>query len=159
MNSFILVLQSADAHICLTWEGEQNKVTFKCKVDKLTWRVTFYNPSNEEQGHCLPPYHHPKCVSSKEISQDRHTNITELTIHKHINTGINGRWKCTHGRNIDVAVINVTVIKEGTFCCFLYPITLFIKLSKMVLYKSGGFCLLVRFDVFLTAFMFMYTTI
>lgn len=114
----ISVILSVDAHVCLTWEVEQNKATFKCKVDQLKWRVTFYNPSNEEQGHCLVPYHFPKCFSVNEISQDRHTNITVLTINRLVDTSINGQWKCTHGRNIDEAAINVTVIKEGIFFIF-----------------------------------------
>lgn len=113
---FFSAITSCNIRVCLTWEAEKENITFKCKVNQLRFNLYFFNPANEEQGHCISPFPFPKCYSSSSsivISQDRRTNTTFLEIHRHINSGINGPWKCSHGTNRDKAIVNVTVLKEG----------------------------------------------
>ncbi|XP_052103371.1 uncharacterized protein LOC127736820 isoform X2 [Mytilus californianus] len=108
----IRIIISCDVHVCLTWEAENEKITFKCRVSRLKWRLYFYNPDNKEEGHCLNPIPFPLCYSSNNnvISQDLRTNTTVLLIHGHVKKKLIGTWKCVHGTERDKAFVNVSVI-------------------------------------------------
>lgn len=81
----------------------------------------FYNPSNQELAHCLTPFPIPECYTSPNntIQQSRITNTTIFIVKHHIESSLNGQWKCTHGTNVDEATVNITVLKEGTHFHFL----------------------------------------
>ncbi|CAC5378095.1 unnamed protein product [Mytilus coruscus] len=108
------VILSSDVHVCLTWEAKKENITFKCKVSNLLWKVYFSNPENEEQGFCVSPIPVQECHSSHNvITQDLQTNTTVLVIQRHVDSKLNGPWKCSHGTNRDAAIVNVTVITKG----------------------------------------------
>lgn len=77
----------------------------------------FYNPSNEELAHCLSPFPIPTCYTSNRntILQSRKTNTTVFVVKHHIDSSLNGQWKCAHGTNIDEAIVNITVLQEGQY--------------------------------------------
>lgn len=108
---------SSDIRICLTVEVRKETIILKCKVNRLHFPVSFFNPAKKEEGYCLAPLPFPKCFSidiHNAISQDRQTNTTILTINRKIGSRDNGPWTCSHGTNRDRAVVNVTVLKEET---------------------------------------------
>ncbi|VDI59672.1 Hypothetical predicted protein [Mytilus galloprovincialis] len=49
--------------------------------------------------------------------QERSTNITVLKIERRLDTDseINGLWRCTHGTNIEGAVVNVSVQNDEDY--------------------------------------------
>lgn len=110
---FISVVTSCDIKICLTWDVKSHNITFKCRVNYLKFAVTFKNPLNQEMGYCQLPIPVSSChtLPNNSMTQDLETNTTTLIVRKHIGDSINGPWTCCHGTNIDVAVVNVTVLK------------------------------------------------
>lgn len=108
-------LTACNVNVCLTWEAEKEKVTFKCRVSRLQWRLYFYNPDNTEEGHCLNPVPFSSCHSSNNnlISQNTITNTTFLLINGRFQKKIIGTWKCLHGTERDEANVNVSVINTG----------------------------------------------
>lgn len=116
------VIFSCGVHVCLTWEAKKDNITFKCKVSNLLWEVSFKNHENKDQGYCSFPIPFPMCRSSHKlnvISQDRKTNTTVLVIQRHVDSRLNGPWKCYHGTNHDSAIVNVTVLKKGNIILFV----------------------------------------
>ncbi|XP_063412542.1 uncharacterized protein LOC134695254 [Mytilus trossulus] len=111
------VILSCNIQVCLTWQAEKDGISFKCKVNKLSWKVMFYNPSNQELAHCLTPFPIPECYTSPNntIQQSRITNTTIFIVKHHIESSLNGQWKCTHGTNVDEATVNITVLKEEIY--------------------------------------------
>ncbi|XP_071149473.1 uncharacterized protein [Mytilus edulis] len=104
---------SCNVHLCLTWQAQKENITFKCRVSQLQWKVYFYNPENDEQGHCLSPIPFSTCFSShNNITQDLKTNTTLLVIHREVDSRLDGSWKCIHGTKRDEAIVNVTVIHK-----------------------------------------------
>lgn len=105
---------SCNIHVCLTWQAEKDGISFKCKVNKLLWKVMFYDPSNKELAHCLTPIPKPKCYTSdtNTIWQSRSTNSTIFVVKHQIDNSLNGPWKCSHGTNVSEAIVNITVLKE-----------------------------------------------
>lgn len=105
--------------ISLFWSADKNTVTFVCRVNNLFWKVKFYSPSNQEVAHCLIPFPKSECYSNygHDIMQERSTNITVLKIERKLDTDseINGLWRCTHGTNIEGAVVNVSVQNDGIY--------------------------------------------
>lgn len=105
----------------MTWEAKKENITFKCKVSQLKFKVDFLNPKNEEQGYCISPIPVPGCYSSHNfITQDRETNTTILVIQRHVDSRLDGSWKCYHGTNTDSAIVNVTVLKKGNTILFYF---------------------------------------
>lgn len=88
---------------------------FKCRVDDLSWKIYFYNPSEEELGHCTTPFPVSTCFPTKNnlITQDRESNTTILIVNRHVDSALNGLWRCAHGTKRDDAFVNVTILKEG----------------------------------------------
>lgn len=111
------VILSCNIHVCLTWQAEKDGISFKCKVNKLSWKVMFYNPLNQELAHCLTPIPVPECFTTPNntIRQSSITNTTIFIMKQHIQSSLNGQWKCTHGTNIDEATVNITVLKEEIY--------------------------------------------
>lgn len=103
----------------MTWEAKKDSITFKCKVSNLVWEVGFINHEHKNQGYCLFPIKVPTCFSLHNvISQDLQTNTTVLVIQRHVDSRLNGPWKCYHGTNLDSAIVNVTVLKKGNIILF-----------------------------------------
>ncbi|XP_052067834.1 uncharacterized protein LOC127707394 [Mytilus californianus] len=106
---------SCSIHVCLTWEVRNENLTFKCKVSQLRYKVIFSNPDNKEEGHCLSPIPYPTCFPTdthNAMSQDRKTNTTILIINRQIDSSLNGPWKCYHGTNRELAVVDVTILDK-----------------------------------------------
>lgn len=113
---FFIETQSCNINVCLTWSAMKNEITFKCRVNALSWQVKFFNQFHKEQAYCMSPIPFSHCFSLSTnctITQDAQHNITMLTVRGRIDKRINGGWTCYHGTNVDNAVVNVTVLREG----------------------------------------------
>lgn len=76
----------------------------------------FFNPLDQEIGHCLSPIPNSICYTSSskiEMFQERVTNTTILIVKTRIDSEMDGPWTCTHGTNRDKAIVNVTVLVKG----------------------------------------------
>ncbi|CAC5415314.1 unnamed protein product [Mytilus coruscus] len=129
------VIFSCNIQVCLTWQAEKDGISFKCKVNKLLWKVMFYNPSNQELAHCLMPFPIPECYTSPNntIRQSSITNTTIFIVKQRIQSSLNGQWKCSHGTNVDEATVNITVLKEECTCLNGIPVCICLFKGRHVL--------------------------
>lgn len=125
----ILGIWSCNAFVNLTWTAEKDMLTLKCKTRPLIWSVQFLSPAGKEIAYCQIPFPSPRCYTTDEsyitVNQDTSTNTTILT-YKGISSSLNGQWKCIHGNNVDLDVVNVTIRVKGMYMYNLLSFVMYI---------------------------------
>lgn len=141
-------------HICLTWSVTTNAMQLFCKVSNLNHKVKMFNPNGIEVGYCLVPTPAEFCyvyTQSINLTQSTETNVTTLTLHGEMTSSINGKWSCHHGTNIDVATVNVTILKDQvtdvyvdkSYECFAWtaiPFVFFFPMSLFIFMCGTRIC-------------------
>lgn len=121
MYSYIFLsfseINSCNIDVCLSWSAYKDKLVFKCKVDYLKWKVELKNQFRIELAYCLNPLPDSSCISHYKnctVTLDTQNNITTVIVKGHIDSKMDGEWTCYHGTNHGYAMVNVTVLKEGS---------------------------------------------
>lgn len=124
-------------HTCLRWTATTTKLIFICKVDNLIFDVRILSPYSQEQAVCSPPYPSSQCKSHYEngiISQNGFTNETVLTLTRTIDTRVNGKWTCLHGKNRGQSAVDVSILltkEDGWQQCSIWIIVPFVVIFSL----------------------------
>lgn len=106
--------ESCTTYVCFNWKVTFHELKLTCKVNKLHFKVWILDQYGNVQGSCIPPTPSSKCepfYGNGTLSQNSETNETIFIVHGKIDYRINGNWTCLHGRQRDVAQVEVTVLR------------------------------------------------
>ncbi|CAC5408453.1 unnamed protein product [Mytilus coruscus] len=115
--SFMLIMsslkkcQQCSIEICFSWKVSLNSLTLICKVSSLEHYVYIKNQFNQQVADChlnfCDSYH-----QNASIKQILKSNETIFTVNGQIDNKLNGNWTCQHGLKLDIAQVEVTVLKD-----------------------------------------------
>lgn len=108
---FVTEQEQCSIRICLTWKVSANNLTLICKVDKLKHILYIDNQFRKPVADCFKTVNSTQCEptysnSSINIIKSEAVFIVQGKIDHHIN----GKWRCRHGGNRDLATVDVTVL-------------------------------------------------
>ncbi|CAC5364109.1 unnamed protein product [Mytilus coruscus] len=116
----MVYFRECSGRVFLTTKVQDDFILLNCTVEKLYYRISFYNPSHKEKAFCLPPIPSSYCLPLQEnltINQTLSRNETLLAIRMNISNYTSGNWTCLHGTNNENASVYVettTVYVETT---------------------------------------------
>ncbi|CAG2244448.1 unnamed protein product [Mytilus edulis] len=87
-----------------------NNLTLICKVNSWNHRIFIDNQFGRKVADCIPDRCDPY---DKNASMHSTTNDITFSVNGKIDNKVNGNWTCRHGTNLDIARVEVTVLKDG----------------------------------------------
>lgn len=85
-----------------------NNLTLICKVNSWNHRIFINNQFGRKVADCIPDLCDPY---DKNASMHSTTNDITFSVNGKIDNKVNGNWTCRHGTNLDIAIVEVTVLK------------------------------------------------
>lgn len=107
---FILGCEQCSIGICFSWKVSLDSLTLICKVNRWNHRIFIDNQFGRAVADCLPKSCQTYYKNASIFPRLANNEIT-YEVHGQINNEVNGNWTCRHGTNLDIARVEVTVLK------------------------------------------------